>query len=192
MSSLILKLEPVLSLTSEQFAQISQQNPELRLELSATGGLIFMPPTGGETGRKNFEINGQLWSWNQHYQLGVAFDSSTAFALPNGSIRSPDAAWIALSRWNALSLEQKEKFSPISPDFVIELLSPSDSRKEIQAKLEEYLDNSCQLGWLIDPQKQQVEIYRSFQEKEVLEKPQTLSGEAILPGFILNLAKIWS
>jgi len=190
MNSLILKLEPRISYN--QFSQICQQNPELKLELTAAGGLVVMPPTAGETGRKNSDLIGQLWLWNRQYQLGEVFDSSTAFCLPNGAIRSPDAAWIERTRWLALSREEQEKFSPICPDFVIELLSPSDNLKEIQAKLQEYLENGCQLGWLINPQKQQVEVYRKGQDREVLEQPLTLSGEDILPRFTLELNNIWS
>ena len=189
MNSVTFKLEP--SISQQQFTNIVQQNPDWKLELTATGELVIMPPTGGETGHKNSQLNGQLWLWNRQYKLGIVFDSSTAFRLPNGAIRSPDASFITLSRWSALSQEEKKRFSPICPDFVIELLSPSDNLKETQAKLQEYLDNGCQLGWLIDPQKQQVEVYRLVQDKETIEKPDTLLGEDILPGFTLELTTIW-
>jgi Uma2 family endonuclease len=192
MTALSLKFEPVLQISSEEFYQICQENPDLKLERSAEGVLIIMPPTGGETGKRNINISGQLWLWNEQYQLGEAFDSSTGFSLPNGADRSPDASWIEKSRWESLNPSQRESFIPLCPDFVIELLSSTDSLKKTQEKMQEYLDNGCRLGWLINRKKQEVEIYRSGKEVEILSSPQTLSGEDVLLGFILNLAKIWS
>jgi Uma2 family endonuclease len=151
-----------------------------------------MPPTGGETGKRNASINAQLWLWNERTRLGEIFDSSTGFALPNGADRSPDAAWVEQSRWNSLTPEQKEKFIPLCPDFAAELMSPTDSLKTTQGKMREYLENGCRLGWLINRKRREVEIYRSGEEVKVLPSPQALSGEDVLPGFTLNLERIWA
>lgn len=187
MNALTINLKPALELTDEQFFQICQANRDLKFERTATGELIIMPPTGGETGNKNARITQQIMNWTDADGTGIAFDSSTCFKLPNGADRSPDAAWIKLSRWNALTEEQKEKFPPICPDFVIELLSPSDSLKVAQEKMREYIDNGVRLGLLINRKSRQVEIYRQGKEVEVLESPVTVSGEDILNGFVLNL-----
>ncbi|ACK70787.1 protein of unknown function DUF820 [Gloeothece citriformis PCC 7424] len=192
MNILTLKLDPVIKLTSDEFFKICQENPDLKLERTAKGELIIMSPTGGETGKRNSDISGQLWLWNEQTQLGEVFDSSTGFSLPNGADRSPDAAWVEKSRWEALTPSQREKFIPLCPDFVIELLSPSDSLKKTQEKMQEYKDNGCRLGWLINRQKKEVEIYRIDQKVEVLNCPKTLSGENILPNFVLNLDKIFT
>lgn len=149
-----------------------------------------MPPTGGETGRRNTKITTQLENWSSQNNLGVVFDSSTCFKLPNGADRSPDAAWVKRQRWDTLTPEQKVKFPPICPDFVIELRPPTDAIEKLREKMREYLANDCRLGWLIDPQTQQVEIYRPNQEVEVLLSPSTLSAEGVLPGFVLNLQPI--
>ncbi|BAB76063.1 all4364 [Nostoc sp. PCC 7120 = FACHB-418] len=191
MNALTINLKPALELTDEQFFQICQANRDLKFERTATGELIIMPPTGGETGNKNARITQQIMNWTDADGTGIAFDSSTCFKLPNGADRSPDAAWIKLSRWNALTEEQKEKFPPICPDFVIELLSPSDSLKVAQEKMREYIDNGVRLGLLINRKSRQVEIYRQGKEVEVLESPVTVSGEDILNGFVLNLGMIW-
>jgi Uma2 family endonuclease len=191
MNALTVNLQSVLELTDEQFFQICQANRDLRFERTATGELIIMPPTGGETGNRNAGLTAQLWIWNEQNKLGIAFDSSTGFKLPNGADRSPDASWIKLERWDALTEEEKQKFPPICPDFVVELLSPSDSLKVAQEKMREYIDNGVRLGWLINRKSRQVEIYRQGQEVEVLESPVTLSGEDVLQGFILNLEAIW-
>ncbi|AFZ30196.1 protein of unknown function DUF820 [Gloeocapsa sp. PCC 7428] len=191
MTSLILNLKPAIELTDEQFFQLCQANQDFRFERTATGELIVMPPTGGETGNRNAGITAQLWLWNDQKQLGLVFDSSTGFKLPNGADRSPDASWLKLERWNTLNQEQKEKFIPLCPDFVIELLSPSDNLRMLQDKMKEYLDNGTRLGWLINCKAQQVEIYRSNQKVEVIQSPATLSGEDVLTGFVLDLEKIW-
>ncbi|MEH1912250.1 MAG: Uma2 family endonuclease [Nostoc sp.] len=191
MNALTVNLKPVLELTDEQFFQLCQANRDLRFERTATGELIIMPPTGGETGNRNAGLTAQLWIWNEQNKLGIVFDSSTGFKLPNGADRSPDASWIKLERWDALTEEEKQKFPPICPDFVVELLSPSDSLKVAQEKMKEYIDNGVRLGWLINRKSRQVEIYREGQEVKVLESPVTLSGEDVLQGFILNLATIW-
>jgi Uma2 family endonuclease len=150
-----------------------------------------MPPTGGTTGNRNAGLNAQLWLWNERAKLGIVFDSSTCFKLPNGADRSPDAAWVKQERWHALTPEQQEKFPPICPDFVVELLSPSDSLKLTQAKMREYQENGAILGWLFNRKNKQVEIYQSGQDVEILDHTQTLSAENLLPGFTLNLDMIW-
>jgi len=190
MTALSVNLSPAIDLTDEQFYQLCQANQDLRFERAATGELIIMPPTGGETGKSNAGITAQLWLWNQQTKLGEVFDSSTGFKLPNGAHRSPDAAWIRKQRWNSLTPDQKERFIPLCPDFVVELLSPSDNLKTVQAKMQEYCENGAHLGWLIDRQSQQVKVYRPGEAVEILESPAILFGEAILPGFELDLRTI--
>ncbi|UNU26496.1 Uma2 family endonuclease [Microcoleus vaginatus] len=192
MTAITLNLNSIIKLTSEQFYQLCEENPELKLERNANGELIVMPPTGGETGRSNSKFNLQIGLWNEQTQLGEAFDSSTGFTLPNKADRSPDASWVEKSRWEALTPQQREKFIPLCPDFAVEILSPTDSLKKTQEKMQEYMENGCRLGWLINRKKREVEIYRPGQEVEVLQSPLTLSGENVLPGFVLNLQKIWN
>lgn len=191
MTALILNNPEIIPITDEQFYQLCAANRELKLERTAKGDLIIMPPTGGETGKRNSDINFELNLWNRQTQLGIVFDSSTCFKLPHGGNRSPDAAWIPLGKWESLTPEQQEKFPPICSDFVIELRSPSDSLKPLQEKMQEYMDNGTRLGWLINRKNRQVEIYRQGREKEILENPTTLSGEDFLPGFVLDLSLIW-
>jgi len=191
MSALTLNLNPIIRLTDEQFFQLCQANQDLRFERTATGEIIIMPPAGGETSNRNGRLTQQLFNWADADGTGVAFDSSGGFKLPNGADRSPDAAWVRLERWNALAQEQKERFLPLCPDFVIELLSPSDSLKVAQEKMKEYRENGTRLGWLINRKSKQVEIYRLGQEVEVLQAPANLSGETVLPRFVLNLEPIW-
>lgn len=190
MNAFTVNLHPVIDLTDEQFYQLCLNNRDLKFERTANGELLIMPPTGGETGRRNIKISAQLEVWSSQNSLGVAFDSSTCFNLPNGADRSPDAAWVKRQRWDTLTPEQKVKFPPICPDFVIELRSPTDAIEKLREKMREYLANGCRLGWLIDPQTQQVEIYCPNQEVEVLPSPAILSGEPVLPGFVLNLQPI--
>ena len=157
------------------------------------GELIVNPPTGGETGYRNIKISYFLVKWvEEQGGSGIPFDSSTGFRLPNGADRSPDASWISLERWETLTQEQREGFVPLCPDFVIELRSESDSLTKLQAKMREYIDNGARLGWLINPQNRRVEIYRPGRDVEVLENPTNLSGEDLLPGFILNLRRVWT
>jgi Uma2 family endonuclease len=177
-------------LSEEQFFELCQKNRDYRFERTASGELLIMPPTGGETGRRNIKISTQVEVWSSQNNLGVAFDSSTCFKLPNGANLSPDASWVRRERWNTLTPEQKRKFPPLCPDFVVELRSPSDSLEKLRAKMKEYLENGVQLGWLIDPETQQVEIYRPIRDIEILQSPTTLSGEDVLPGFVLNLQPI--
>jgi Uma2 family endonuclease len=179
-----------LDLTDEQFFQLCQNNRDLRFERTATGELIIMSPTGGETSNRNIELSYQLQGWSRQNNLGKAFDSNGGFKLPKGGNRSPDASWVTIARWNALTADQREKFLPLCPDFVVELRSASDSLKELQDKMLEYLDNGVQLGWLIDRQNLRVEIYRPGQEIEIIESPKTLSGEDVLLGFVLDLSPI--
>jgi len=183
-------LELMLDLTDEQFWQLCQNNRDLRFERAATGELMIMPPTGSETGRRNVKLTTQLEIWNSQTNLGVVFDSSTGFKLPNGANRSPDAAWVAKERWEALTAEQQEKFAPICPDFVVELRSPSDNLENLQKKMREYIANGARLGWLLNRQNREVEIYRPNREVEIKRSPTTLSGEDVLPGFILSLEQI--
>ncbi len=183
-------------ITPEQFEQLANYEQEARLELTASGELIIMSPTGGSAGRKNRRLTQKLGNWTDKDGTGEAFDSSTVFVLPNGARKSPDASWIKLDRWNKLTKEQQDGFPPITPDFVIELVSPSDIKnqryQDLQNKMQEYIDNGVKLGWLIEPSTKKVEIYRSNQLPEVLNNPQSLSGENILPGFILDLTEIFA
>ena len=191
MDALTLKLNPIIELTDEQFFQICQINELIRFERNADGTLVLMPLVGGTTSIRNASLTAQLGMWNRDEALGVAFDSSTGFTLPNAAVCSPDASWLKRDRWDALTQEQKERFSPVCPDFVVELRSDTDCLKRLQEKMREYRDNGARLGWLIDLETRQVEIYRPNQEVEVLESPVTLSGENVLPEFVLNLEPIW-
>jgi Uma2 family endonuclease len=192
-AAIALNIPPTLTLTvtREQFVKLALANRDLQLERTATGELIVNPPTGGETGKRNFNIAGQIWVWNQQTKLGEAFDSSTGFHLPSGADRSPDASWVCQERWDALTPEQKESFIPLCPDFVVELRSKSDRMEPLRAKMREYRNNGARLGWLIDRKNRKVEIYRQNREVELLENPATLSGEDVLPGFVLDLTQVW-
>lgn len=183
-------LELTIELTDEQFFQLCQNNRDLRFERAASGELIIMPPTGSDTGRRNVKITTQLEVWSSRNNLGIVFDSSTGFKLPNGADRSPDASWVRRDRWDTLSPEQKQGFAPLCPDFIVELCSPSDSLEKVRAKMQEYMDNNARLGWLINPKSAQVEVYRLNQDVEILQSPATLSGEDVLPGFVLFLQEI--
>ncbi|MBD0266072.1 MAG: Uma2 family endonuclease [Tolypothrix sp. Co-bin9] len=183
-------VELKIDLTDEQFWQLCQSNRDYRFESTASGELLIMPPTGSDTGNRNIELAYQLQAWSRQNNLGKAFDSSTGFTLPNGAKRSPDASWVKIERWNALTPEQQESFAPICPDFVVELRSRTDSLKELQDKMQEYIDNGAKLGWLIDRKNKRVEIYRPLKEVEILENPETVSGEDVLAGFVLNLTPI--
>jgi Uma2 family endonuclease len=185
-----LNLRPVLNLDEQQFMKLCSANPDLRLELSAQGDLLIMAPAGTDSGGRNMELSMQLAVWAKRTGLGRVFDSSTGYKLPNGAIRSPDASWIARDRWDALSPEQKKTFAPICPDFVVELRSPTDTRKSAQEKMQEYIGQGARLGWLIDPIAGEVEVYRPGRLVELLKGPTTLSGEDVLPGFVLDLKGI--
>jgi Uma2 family endonuclease len=189
MTALTLNLDTVIHLTHEQFRELCQENRDIKLELTAKGELIVMPPTGWESGKRNSSLNGQIWNWNERTRLGVSFDSSTGFILPNGAIRSPDAAWVASERLAALN-PNPEGFLPLAPDFIIELRSATDRLKPLQDKMKEYQANGVRLGWLLNPKEEAVEIYRLGQTVEILKSPAALSGEGTLPGFVLNLTGI--
>lgn len=191
MTAVTVNLNSIIKLTDDQFYQLCRDNPDVKFERNGNGEIIIMSPTGGETGKYNIEIAADFVIWNRQTQLGVCFDSSTCFKLPNGADRSPDVSWIKQERWDTLTPEQKEKFPPIAPDFVLEIMSPTDTLKKAQEKMQEYMENGIKLGWLIDPKTRRVEIYRPGQAVEVLQSPIELSGEDILPGFILNLEFIW-
>jgi Uma2 family endonuclease len=192
METVTIDFKSIMNISDEQFYQLCRINPDVKFERNAQGEIIIMAPIGGETGRRNVKIAQQLANWVDASGLGVSFDSSTCFKLPNGGDRSPDAAWITTERWDSLTPAQKEKFPPICPDFVLELMSPSDNLKDTRAKMREYQANGARLGWLINRHNKQVEIYRQNQEVEILQSPHILSGEDVLPGFALNLQPIWS
>jgi len=189
--TMTLQLWPAIELTVDKFIEICQLNRDLRFELTAGGELEIMPPAFTETGAKNLSLSSLLYQWAKKNQQGIAFDSSAGFKLPNGAIRSPDAAWIHRDRLEHLTSEQKQKFWLICPDFVVELRSSSDRLRKLQAKMKEYLKNGAQLGWLIDPEERQVFVYRPGHPVEHLKTPTFLSGDPILPGFTLDLQEIW-
>ena len=188
---IVLQLQPALSFDDDQFFDFCQLNQDWQFERTAAGELIIMSPTGSETGGYNFDLTVELGIWTRGDGSGKGFDSSTGFTLPNGAIRSPDAAWIRQERWEAVPAEQRRKFAPICPDFVLELRSESDALEPLQEKMQEYLDNGAQLGWLLDRQHRRVYIYRPGQEVECLDNPISVDGESVLPGFVLKLSLIW-
>ncbi len=178
-------------LTNKQLHRLCSDNPELKFEVTAEGELLVMSPTGSKTGIRNSKLTARLSIWAEQDGTGVCFDSSTLFVLPNKAKRSPDVSWIRLERWNALTEKEQEDFAPICPDFVVELRSASDRVTTLQKKMVEYMKNGAQLGWLIDPKNKRVYIYRPNQEVEVIDNPERVSGEAVLPGFVLQLTEIW-
>jgi Uma2 family endonuclease len=188
---LIVHLRPVVNLTDDQLYEFSQINRDLRIERNAQGELIIMPPTGGDTSQRNAEIIVQLGSWAKRNGEGVTFDSSGGFRLNNGAVRSPDAAWVRRSRFDALTTEERKKFIPLCPDFVVELRSPTDSLSVLQEKMQEYLDNGAQLAWLIDPEQRRVYVYRPQEPVQELDKPETVSGDPILAEFEIDLRETW-
>jgi Uma2 family endonuclease len=186
-----LRLSPAIEMTDDEFFAFCQLNRDLRFERTAEGDIIVMAPTGGETGNRNADITAQLVTWTKRDGSGAAFDSSTGFKLPNGADRSPDGSWVRKSRLAALTHEQKLKFLPLCPDFVIELLSPTDALAVTQAKMSEYIENGAQLGWLIDPEVRKIHVYRSRQAVVVLENTAEIAADPELPGFVLDLREIW-
>jgi Uma2 family endonuclease len=190
MSAITVTLKSLLELTDEAFYELCRSNPDVKFERTATGELVIMPPTGGETGDRNRRLTQRLGNWTDEDNSGISFDSSTCFKLPNGSERSPDAAWVTLARWEALTPDQRRRFPPLAPDFVVELRSASDDLEALRAKMREYISNGVRLGWLLNPQDQEAEIYRLGQPVEILQSPKSLSGETVLPGFILDLSRI--
>lgn len=189
--ALLLHLRPVINLTKEQFFKLCQLNRDLRIERTAEGDILVMQPTGARTGARNFELIVQFGVWAKRDDSGIAFDSSTGFELPNGAMRSPDVAWVSRARLATVTPAQREKFLPLCPDFVVELRSPSDTLKITQEKMGEYCANGAQLGWLIDAAQQRVYVYRSGAPVECLDAPTQVSGDPVLPGFVLNLGPIW-
>lgn len=177
--------------TSDEFFDLCQANPTLQMERTAAGEVVIMSPVGSTNSARNAGITAQLWLWNDETQLGIAFDSSGGFHLPNGADRSPDAAWVLQERWNRLTARQQQKFAPICPDFVVELRSSSDFMEGLRDKMQEYLDNGALLGWLIDPETRTVEIYEPGEEVETLHNPERVAGDPILPGFVLNMKRVW-
>ncbi|MDJ0735583.1 MAG: Uma2 family endonuclease [Nostocaceae cyanobacterium] len=191
-SPIILRIPSSMKMTDQQFFEFCQVNRDLRIERNQFGDISIMPPTGSETGNRNFNIAGQLYMWSEEDGTGICFDSSTGFTLSTGAERSPDASWIKLERWNSLSVAQQQRFAPICPDFIIELMSPSDKLQLLQEKMEEYMNEpGIQLGWLINRKDRKVYIYRPGIAVECLDNPDTVSGDSVLPGFILNMSKIW-
>lgn len=188
---LIVQIQPVLNLTDEQFYEFCRLNAELRVERTARGELLIMPPAGWETSEQNAEISMQLRQWAKRDGTGTTTDSSGGFILPNTAIRSPDAAWIRYDRLASLTAEQRTKFLPLCPDFVIELRSPTDSLTTLQSKMLEYIENGVRLGWLIDPVQGHVYVYSPDSPVVRLDNPDSLSGDPVLPGFRLDLGEIW-
>ncbi|MGB3681877.1 MAG: Uma2 family endonuclease [Rubrobacteraceae bacterium] len=187
----VLHTHPALDMDEEQFFEFCQLNRDVRIERTAEGDLEVMPPTGGETSNRNIEISTQLQIWTRQTDTGVAFDSNGGFVLPNGAVRAPDAAWVRRERLAELTAEQKRKFIPLCPDFVAELRSPTDSLTLVESKMREYLENGVRLGWLIDPEERKVHVYQPNEAVKVLENPKEISGEPELPGFVLDLRKVW-
>ncbi|MEO6394272.1 MAG: Uma2 family endonuclease [Pyrinomonadaceae bacterium] len=178
-------------MTEDDFVDFCIRNKDLRIERSKEGDILIMPPTFGKTGKYNFRLAVQFGNWMNRDGTGEAYDSSTAFTLPNGAVRSPDLSWILTDRWNALSAAAQNKFPRICPDFLIELRSETDRLPVVKSKMEEYIENGAQLGWLIDPIDRRVYVYRQGQEVEILDDPQTVSGDPVLNGFVLDLAAVW-
>ncbi|MEG4837506.1 Uma2 family endonuclease [Microcoleus sp. B9-D4] len=191
-STIVLRIPPKLQMTDDEFFEFCQINSELRIERNKSGELLIMPPTGSETGNREGNIFGPLWVWAEQNGTGLAFTSSTGFTLSTGAQKSPDASWIKLERWNTLSKAQQEKFAPICPHFVVELRPDFEDLKPLQEKMQEYMrEPGVQLGWLIDRQNRRVYIYHPGLPEECLENPATVSGDPVLPGFVLNMSKIW-
>lgn len=178
-------------MNDDEFFDFCQRHKDLRIEMEANGEIIFMPPTGSETGIKNFKLTGMFWTWVEKDGSGEGFDSSTGFVLPNGAKRSPDLSWMTLEKWNAIPKAKRKKFAPVCPDFVVELRSETDNLNKLKDKMKEYIENGASLGWLIDAAKRKVYVYRPNAEVETLENPSEISGEPLLKGFTLNLKEIW-
>ena len=178
-------------ITEHQFEQLCAQNQNTKFEMTSQGELIVMSPTGSESGRQNGNLFGQIWYWNRQTKLGVVFDSSTGFTLPNGAKRSPDVSWIEVTRWNELTKKQKRGFAPIAPDFTLELLSSNDRLQDTQKKMQEYIECGVKLGWLIYPDETRVEIYRLGKNVEILNSPSSLSGENLMPRLVVELDEIF-
>jgi Uma2 family endonuclease len=181
----------VAEMDDDQFFDFCQANPELRIERTAEGDILIMCPAGWMSGRRNAIITIRLGNWAEQNRTGVVVDSSTGFRLPNAAMRSPDAAWVLKSRLKRFSIAEQEKFLPLCPDFVIELKSPTERLADLKNKMQEYVENGARLGWLLNPEVPQVLVYRPTRAVEVLDHPETVSGDPELPGFVLNLKGIW-
>lgn len=188
---IVVQMRPVVEMTDDEFFEFCRINRDLHIERTAEGDIVIMTPAGGKTGSRNATLTALLHIWAKQEGTGVAFDSSTGFILPNAAVRSPDAAWVRRARLAALSEEQKKRFLPLAPDFVAELRSPTDDLREMQRKMEEYAANGVRLGWLIDPEAQQLFVYRPEQEAERLQDPAAVAGDPELPGFVLEMEEIW-
>ncbi len=188
---LTVSLPTAAPMTRDEFYAFCQANRDLCIERTATGDVVIMPPAFSDTGNRNFNLAASLWIWTQQDATGLGFDSSSGFTLSNGATRSPGAAWIKLERWNTLTEEEKASFAPISPDFVIERRSASDTLTGLQTKMQEYMDNGVSLGWLIDRKNHTVYVYRPNQASQILENPDAVSGDPELPGFTLPMAQVW-
>jgi Uma2 family endonuclease len=186
-----MRVRPASPISDDELEELARLNRDLRIERNAEGEIIIMPPTGGNSGRRNFSLIAAFGVWEKQDGTGVAFDSSTGFFLPNGAERSPDLAWIKAARWEALTPEQRERFVPLCPDFVVEIRSPSDSLAELSAKLEEYVANGASLGWLIDPYERRIHVHRPGRVVECLAEPTEISGDPVLPGFVLATKALW-
>ena len=182
---------PPLRVSRELFERLTVENPDARLERARDGTLVLMPPTGADGSRRNLNLAIQLGAWNEAARLGVAFDSSGGFELPDGSVRAADAAWVSLPRWQRLTQAQRKTFAPLCPDFVVELRSPSDRMADLREKMIDYIANGVRLGWLIDLYEKRVEAYRPDREVEELLAPESLAADDVLPGFLLKLAPIY-
>ena len=190
-ASFQLEMLPAVPMTQEQFFDFCQQNRKIRMERTAQGELIIMAPAGGNSGARNSSVNAQLFNWAAQRRSGRVFDSSTGFVLPNGANRSPDASWVSDEQLAAIPAEKMERFLPVCPHFLVEILSPTDSLRKTIEKMEEYMANGAKLGWFINPRNQQVHVYRLGQEVQILENPATLSADPELPGFVLDLESVW-
>jgi Uma2 family endonuclease len=191
-SPIILQMPDNLQMTDEQFYQFCQVNRDYRIERNQLGEISIVAPTGGETGNRNFNLAGQVYVWAEADGTGICFDSSTGFKLSTGAQRSPDVSWVKLERWNCLTPKQQQEFPPICPNFVVELRSASDNLQPLKEKMQEYMgEEGIQLGWLIDRKNRRVYIYRPGMDVECLDNPEVVSGESVLPGFILHMAKVW-
>jgi Uma2 family endonuclease len=178
--------------THEQFEELCAEYPELRLELTSSGELIVMPPAGIETSKRNFELIAQFSIWAKKDATGVGFSTDAGYTLPNGAIRAPDASWMRREKYESLSKDDKERFAHVCPDFAVELRSPSDRLPTLINKMEEYIANGASLGWLIDPKKRRVYVFKAGEEMVVLENPIAVSGDPLLPGFELQMQEIWT
>lgn len=190
-STIEVQFSPALIVDDEAFAELCHQNPDLRIERTSEGAVIIMAPAGGESGRRNLAIGAALYTWARTDGTGTAYDSSTGFTLPNGAIRAPDAAWVANDRLAALPPGAKQGFTPLCPDFVVELRSSSDRLTTLQSKMAEYIACGARLGWLIDPAERTVHVYRPGRAVERLDGVERVAGDPELPGFVLPLDDVW-